>query len=64
MPQQTYDSEDGWYGILVNGELAAVQQFRREPQIFDFHLGVISADTNYEVVELNISLWRILEPAE
>ena len=64
MPRQHYDSDDGWYGIMVNGELGAVQQFRTEPTCFDFHLGFFSSDFDYQVVDLSIQVLGYRRPCE
>jgi hypothetical protein len=43
-----------WYGLLRNGELISVQQFNREPLIFDFHIGFFSSRNEYEIIEVGI----------
>jgi len=49
-------SEEGWYGILVNGVLEAVQFFNRYPLIWDFHLGYFNSRNDYEIVEVDVRI--------
>lgn len=43
-----------WWGVWVDGELMAVQWFRRDPSYFDFTLGFFSSASEYDVAPVRV----------